>query len=469
VDVFAVDPEPTDSTTRRALLTLVAGATVGFAGCQTGRSDGTPSDSQERDPTESETPRPTETEGPGPTESETTAETTQSEDERRCVSGERQVGEASVSVDGAWSQFQAGPENAGYSADATGPTDPSLAWRFATCAPLRDSPPVVAGGSVYLGGDSLRAFDAASGEVEWEADDLVSPTAPVVAEDAVYFAGRDLTAVDRTDGTVVWRDERESDTLAHDSPTLADGTLYVPGAVDDPTLRAFDATTGEQRWELALDGEFGPGVPAVVGDRVFITDDGYRLVGVDTDGSSTQVIAGGPDDTGVFSPPAVSDGTVYVGGMEGRLRAFDAASGEQRWARGVSGGGVPGPPVVGDGRLYVVNSGMVHALTTDGQTLWERPSEEFGLGQSDLGLPIRAGETLYVGGFAGARADDGDPAGFVSALDVADGSERWTYTTRGYWDDSGNPDIQAGTFAPVAVADEAVFVATGAGDLYALG
>jgi outer membrane protein assembly factor BamB len=375
----------------------------------------------------------------------------------------------SVSVDGAWSQFQADPENTGYRADATGPTDPSLAWRFATCAPLAESPPVVAGGSAYLGGDSLRAFDAATGELRWEVDDLASPTAPIVTDDTVYFAGRDLTAVDRTDGTVVWRDERQSDILAKSSPTLADGTLYVPGSVDDPTVRAFDAATGERRWELALDGEFGPWPPAVAGDRVFVTDDGFRLVGVDTDGSDAQVVAGGPDDTGVFSPPAVADGTVYVGGMEGRVRAFDAETGEQRWARDVGSAGVPGPPVVGEGQLYVVDSDVVHALTTDGQKCWDRPGEEFGLGRSDLGQPVRAGGTLYVGGFAGAQADDGDPAGFVSALDVADGSERWTYTTRGYWDDSGNPDVQAGTFAPVGVADGVVFVATGAGDLYALG
>jgi outer membrane protein assembly factor BamB len=375
----------------------------------------------------------------------------------------------SISVDGAWSQFQADPEHTGYRADVAGPTDPSLAWRFATCARLDESPPVVAGGSVYLGGDSLRAFDAATGELQWEVDDLASPTAPVVTDDTVYFAGRDLTAVDRTDGTVVWRDERQSDILAHNSPTRADGTLYVPGAVDDPTVRAFDAATGERRWELALEGEFGPWSPAVAGDRVFVTDDGFRLVGVGTDGSNAQVIAGGPDDTGVFSPPAVADGAVYVGGMDGRVRAFDAATGERRWARDVGSGGVPGPPVVGDGRLYVVDSDVVHALTTDGETLWDRSGEEFGLEQSDLGLPVRAGETLYVGGFAGARADDGDPAGFVSALDVADGRERWTYTTRGYWDDSGNADIQAGTFAPVAVADGVVFAATGAGDLYALG
>jgi len=227
-------------------------------------------------------------------------------------------------------------------------------------------------------------------------------------------------------------------------------------------LRAFDAATGERRWALALEGEFGPGPPAVAGDRVFVTDDGGRLVAVETDGRDVQILAGGSDDAGVFSPPAVADGTVYVGGLDGRVRAFDAATGERRWARRVSESGIPGPPVVGDGRLYVVEEGAVHALTTHGEPVWERPNEAY-----ELGLPVRAGETLYVGGYAGPPGGGGELAGLVTALDVADGSERWTYATRGYFDE--NEDARVGTTAPVAVADGVVVAATGAGDLLALG
>lgn len=184
-----------------------------MAGCQTDQSDATPSPSGAKS---NETP----------SESEETFDATPSESEERCVAGERHVGSAPASVDGTWPQFQASPANTGHKADAAGPTDPSLAWRYATCARLAESPPVVAGGSVYIGGDSLRAFDAATGELEWRVGGIESPTAPIVAEDTVYFAGRDLVAVDRADGTVGWRHERESDILAHDSPTLADGTLY---------------------------------------------------------------------------------------------------------------------------------------------------------------------------------------------------------------------------------------------------
>lgn len=463
-------PSRNESTTRRTLLAVVAGATTGLAGCRSGKSGATPSESEtavDATPSESEPnpdDTPTESEprsGATPSESESSSGTPD-ETEQRCVAGEREVGSAPGSVDGAWSQFQAGPANTGYSVDATGPTDPSLAWRYATCATLADSPPVVAGGSVYVGGDSLRAFDAATGESEWRVEGITSPTAPVVTGDTVYFAGRDLVAVDRADGTVVWRDGRESDILAFNSPTLADGTLYVPGAVDDPTVRAFDAATGEQRWELALDGEHGPRPPAVAGDRVYVTDWGDRLVSVGTDGGDTQVLAGGPDDPGVFSAPAVADGTVYVGGLEGQVRAFDAATGEQRWARRLSESGIPGPPVVGDGHLYVVEDGAVHALTTDGGQVWERPGEGDG-----LGLPVRAGDTLYVGGYTGRRADGSDPAGLLTALDVTDGSERWSLETRGYWTDDGGR--RAGTTAPVAVADGVVFAATGAGDLFAFG
>lgn len=445
-------PSATRRWTRRGLLAIGNAVLVALAGCSS------PADS----PDDDETSRAADTPTDGQSDTTLSKKESESESKKRCVAGERRVGNASISVDGAWSQFQAGSANTGYKADTTGPTDPSLAWRYATCARLAESPPVVADGSVYIGGDSLRAFDASTGEVEWRVQEIESPTAPAVAEDTVYFAGRDLVAVDRVDGTVAWRNERESDILAHDSPTLADGTLYVPGAVDDPTLRAFDAATGERRWSLALEGEFGPGPPAVAGDRVYVTDDGNRLVAVGTDGSDAHILGGGQNDPGIFSPPAVADGTVYVGGLEGRVRAFDAATGERRWSRRLSRSGIPGPPVVADDRLYAVEAGAVHALTTDGQKIWERPIELV-----QVGLPVLAGETLYVGGYADVQIDASEPTGRLTALDVADGSERWTWTTRGFPADDGN--VRAGTAAPVAVADGVVFAATGAGDLFALG
>lgn len=66
----------------------------------------------------------------------------------------------------------------------------------------------------------------------------------------------------------------------------------------------------------------------------------------------------------------------------------------------------------------------------------------------------------------GGETNTREATGLVTALDTTDGSERWRWTTRGFWTEDG--DKRAGTTAPVSVADGAVFAATGAGDLYAL-
>jgi outer membrane protein assembly factor BamB len=141
------------------------------------------------------------------------------------------------------------------------------------------------------------------------------------------------------------------------------------------------------------------------------------------------------------------------------VRAFDAATGERRWARRTGGGGVLPPPVVGDGRVYALNADAIHAFTADGDRVWSRPTD----GSRYL---VGDGETLYAGGYAGADVDEGAPAGLVVAHDAGDGRERWRHLTRGYRDERGG-DVRAGTEAPLAVADGVVFAATGAGDVYA--
>ena len=361
-----------------------------------------------------------------------------------------------LAVDGAWAEFQADAGNTGYNPDETGPSDPSVAWRYATCYPMEAAPPVVADGSVYVSTEGLSAFDARTGEREWRVPDIDSAVAPIVTEDTVYFAGRDLVAVNPRDGTVRWRAERDSDTRASRSPALADGRLFVP-SVGRRTLRGYDAATGEQRWIRSLGGDSSPSAPAVADGRVYVTDAAKRLVSLDTDGRDLRVLAGGPGDGGVFTSPAVRGGTVYVGGLEGHVRALDAATGEERWTTRLSENAFRGPPVVAEDLLYVVENGVVYGLSTEtGEEVWTADG-------SGLGLPVRAGDALYVGGtdYVGD-----EPSGLVRSYDAATGELRWERRTRAYVDADDQVEY-LGTEAPVAVADGVVFVATGYGDLFA--
>ena len=55
---------------------------------------------------------------------------------------------------------------------------------------------------------------------------------------------------------------------------------------------------------------------------------------------------------GVFSSPAVADGTVYVGSTDRNVYSLDAATGHVRWTY-TTGGWVTSSPVMVGGTVYI--------------------------------------------------------------------------------------------------------------------
>jgi outer membrane protein assembly factor BamB len=126
-------------------------------------------------------------------------------------------------------------------------------------------------------------------------------------------------------------------------------------------------------------------------------------------------------DARLAAPPVISGGYVYTIDTSATVRAFDAATGGQRWAvqfgteRGnnasLFGGGVA---VEGD-RVFATNGlGFVAALSTaNGSQLWQvRP------GGPLRGAPTVAGDTLYV------MSQDNQ----LYSLKAADGATNWSAT-----------------------------------------
>lgn len=126
-------------------------------------------------------------------------------------------------------------------------------------------------------------------------------------------------------------------------------------------------------------------------------------------------------DARLAAAPVVANGTVYTIDTTSTVRAFDAATGGQRWAvqfgteRGNSpslfGGGVS----VEGNRVYATNGlGFVAALdTSNGGTVWQvRP------GGPLRGAPTIVGDTLYV------MSQDNQ----LYSLKTADGTQNWSAT-----------------------------------------
>jgi outer membrane protein assembly factor BamB len=247
----------------------------------------------------------------------------------------------------------------------------------------RASAAAVAGGSVYLGTDDghVLALDMATGQVKWTfaaADAVVG--SPAVRENRVYagsFDGR-VYALDAATGAPVW--SRDTHGAVTSAPELHSGLVIVgnrsydlvalrasdggviwtrymwfswvesPGHVFDDVLYigssdaakvfALDPNTGSRRWEARVAGSAW-GEPAVTATRVYEGTTGVlnyvpphraELIALDRHNgrpvwrfdSPTPAAAGRKDVVpfGFSGSPALLNGRVYIGSIEGSVYAF---------------------------------------------------------------------------------------------------------------------------------------------------
>jgi len=244
----------------------------------------------------------------------------------------------------------------------------------------------VHGGRVYLSLDNgesepyeggIRALDAERGDERWRFDtDRWMQSVPVARDDAVYA-------------------------LANGG---GEGYVYE-----------LDASDGTERWSQALDSEPVAGL-SVVDGTVYVGTIGGELVAMDRDGDQRWRH---DLQLSVWDPPAVVDGTVYVTGNTATIRnstpgrpttlyALDEETGRESWRYEI-GQVDASPPAVADGTVYVGdNSGTIHAVGTGGNREWTVEMDDtFWIPTVHDGtVSLSGSKTLY-------------------ALDVADGSVQW--------------------------------------------
>lgn len=154
--------------------------------------------------------------------------------------------------------------------------------------------------------------------------------------------------------------------MAH--PIVVDGTVYVANM--DGTLTAFDAGTGERRWQFRAGGAIGV-CPAVVDRRVhFGSLDGFQYC-LDTDG---RVLWRMPTGAPILSAPCVVGGRVFFGNEDGAFFALSAEDGAVAW-RAQAGDRILSNPAYFDGKVYFASDDM-HAYAfsaANGQLAWKRP------------------------------------------------------------------------------------------------
>jgi len=173
------------------------------------------------------------------------------------------------------------------------------------------------------------------------------------------------------------------------------------------------------------------------GTTVYVGGQDGQILAFDVDGGTAETVwetdvgetIGGSSDPFVLGHPAptVADGRVYTttespGGCwycsESSLTALDATTGDIEWRLNAS---VGGSPTIVDGVVYVGSLGSVLAVdATTGDTLWRTtPSNNPTLGFGDV-APTVVNGTVYV------TSASNDQTKLV-ALDAQTGDQEWTY------------------------------------------
>ena len=217
---------------------------------------------------------------------------------------------------------------------------------------------------------------------------------PVIEGDMIYAASADgeVVAVNRETGRKAW--DTDLDVRLSGGVGVYENSLFLGGS-DGAVLRV-DATTGELVWRTRLTGEV---LAAPQGDGRIVVAQTYdgKLAGMDYDSGDKLWTY----DSNVpvltirgTSTPILRNGIVYAGFANGRVIAFDAATGAVRWESrvAISQGrseierivDIDGTMALLGNELYAASyQGRVVAMdVTDGRKLWQRNISSFsGVGQ----------------------------------------------------------------------------------------
>ncbi|MFV0632906.1 PQQ-binding-like beta-propeller repeat protein [Demequina sp.] len=194
---------------------------------------------------------------------------------------------------------------------------------------------------------------------------------------------------------------RDGDTLHVNSPTTFFASLdYTPPAYRHVT---WDGERISLRTRTALVAD----APAQLGD-VSRSTFAPSVPGADARAVSWRAVASG---AGHRQAVAIADGTVYVGSQIedeplGWVEAFDAVTGDRRWATAVGSAVKTAPVVAGDVVAVTEVSGTVHGLDrVTGEIRWSVESSD-PLRRFAWNGPAAADGVIYVGDQADLRAID---------------------------------------------------------------
>lgn len=232
--------------------------------------------------------------------------------------------------------------------------------------------------------------------------------APVVYGGRLYAVDTDgmVHAYDTTTGQQVWsvalekRDDGASSVFG--GGVSADATrVYATNGVGE--VAALNSTDGTQIWRVKPAGPLR-GAPTLAFGSVYVMSQDNQLIALNqVDGTTSWNASGSLGQAGVFgvAAPAAGQGTVVAGFSSGELIAYRYENGRNLWSDALARTSIStsvssltdidADPIIDRGRVYAVGQGgrmAAYELVT-GQRIWE-------LNIAGISTPTIAGEWLFV-------------------------------------------------------------------------
>lgn len=258
-------------------------------------------------------------------------------------------------------------------------------WETPLPSPPKQSVAVSQGTVVvsdFRGG--VHALDATNGSELWESRVADTKLTPPTVRDGIVYVGVDspssggLHALALNNGSLLWSKERLY--AVRGAPAVAQNSVYI--FTSGQQGYAFDADTGEKRWNVSLDG-VGSSIPVVSGTTLYVAGFPGDLYALDTMNGETLWRV---PIQAARAVPAVSNGTLYTAAAEGEVLALSATDGSEIWRTKVASFIRDSTAVVADGRVFVgTDHFWLYALdASPGKAPTPTPVED-GLPENDTG------------------------------------------------------------------------------------
>lgn len=180
---------------------------------------------------------------------------------------------------------------------------------------------------IMVGGDQIVSYDPNTGKTNWQTEGATTECVTSTLTDGkhIYTSGgypkNHMSAI-RADGSgaMAWENKTR---LYVPSLVIRDGYLY--GVLDAGIATCWEAATGEEMWKARLGGTFSSS-PVLVGDRVFVCNEGGEFFVFRARPDQYEEIAKSQLGSQVFATPTIVGSRIFH-----RVAQLDASGNRQEW------------------------------------------------------------------------------------------------------------------------------------------